>query len=215
MLNAIAVIIAIFSVALTPSTLRACASSQAPWIGFRYDNNRVLFFTSEVAGSPIRRAALPGRTPIKEPVAKWAKGGDLAIITPPADKAYSVHSPKIGDIVSVALSGKLTVSAKIENYIEQTGPGDTCVGRLARVYDQQVETFNAVRNDYFLVGDPSLDTSKFPGLPSPTSTRRQVLNQFPASELVLTRGELGWSIALWRKRNGIFTPTALAYTFGD
>ena len=180
-----------------------------PWIAFRYDASRVLFYTGEAKDT----AGFTGQQ-LSQPAAKWGGGGYLIPL-----RGGEVRSVALGEAVTVRISAKETLRAKVEQFVEQWGSSNPVVqvGVLAEIEADGLTRFRSSREDYFLAYRGKMLAGPAARLLRPEITgSRHVLNRFGAiGELIVIEGEAGWNVRLWRRYSGKLMPTGVVYSFGD
>lgn len=176
------------------------------WIGFRYDDERVLFYAASLV-DPVQQHDY-ARLALEPPVARYGRGGYLLPLTPERLATFQPATvdpgrprrelPAIGSEVMARSGSGNDVACIVERYVEQLGSDEPVVnvGVLARVKPASSSAFRAARGDHFLVTPPNASVPRNP-------------------DIRVRSGELWWCVTLYLGIDGEMRPSATEYCYRD
>jgi hypothetical protein len=199
-----------------------------PWVAFRYDADRVLFYVERLV-DPVRQDY---SRPLKPPVARYGAGGYLLPLSPDRLKTLRPSAPSttatpyagpnrvpaIGTELRLRLGGDVEVAARVEAYVEQWGSENPTVNvaAIAKVGAGGLAAFHAASSAYFLI-DMDGRAAVGDGMRSGADWKRsEILNRFgQRGQLSVHIAEAGWCVILSVPRNGSLRPSTVEYCYGD
>ena len=200
---------------------------QAPplniWVGFRYDEMRVIAYVADME-DPIR-IGMADVKDVKEkvPATRNSVCGYHLPLTEERLKTFKRISGtvlRIGQPFSVILDGGSTVSASVRDYVEEWhGDSIVRVAIIAEISPADRRRFQDTKSSYFLISTQSKPASP-PLIPDPNPNLQvkttRVLSRFGVlGDLIERTAEAGWEIRLFRPGQGTLRPTAVVDGCGD
>lgn len=194
---------------LLAQTLQLFAEPQRDiWVAFRYDDNRVIFYTERMV-DPFNHKAVQLLPPPKPP---YSGGGSLFPLTPERLAAFETDTGgervQLNQKYTLWLDGKNTVEATTEAYAEQWGTEYPIVrvAVLARVS-------RPFKGDYFLISRERNPTPPPATNLMPLRTSRKIVGSFGAlGNLMVDKREAGWIVSLLTTSG---QRTNVEYHYGD
>jgi hypothetical protein len=198
---------------------------QAPpfplWIGFRYDESRVISYVARMEDPvTIKQSELK---PLQNPVTPYSWCGYQIALTAERLKTFKLLTgtiPRIGQSLTVIPEGNTIMAASVEGYIEDwRGDSEVAVGILAEVFPAERRRFENSNSGYFLIS-----TEKKPAPPpliqDPTSgveyKTKVVRSHFGSlGDLIERTAEAGREFRLFRTVGGSLKPTAVETSCSD
>jgi hypothetical protein len=128
------------------------------WIAHRYDNQRVLFFFAELPMSQ----PVPAGDEIPPPQAQWGQAGKIVRLSEAQFRAMKLEQMATGgtptrldlrlhERLALRITGALTATVEIEEFVHETTCSDGFIGALARVVSG-AEGYSATKLKYYVVG---------------------------------------------------------------
>lgn len=192
-----------------PVVFAQTAPQRDIWVAFRYDADRVIFYTERLIDPVVQQTV----NALLAPMAEYGGGGYLLPLTPERLATFQPHAGgervQLNEKYTLWLDGENVVEATTEAYVEQWGSENPVVrvaviARVARPF----------KGDYFLISRERSPRRPFAGTDrTPLRASRNIVGSFgPIGNLAIDRGEYGWIVALVTTSGG---RTNVEYSYGD